>query len=77
MATIHKLHQNPTDEQLDAIKHFNENHKNVKVVCALLFETDDGYRQMGISLPSGIDYMTMLGAVELLRDKILQEMRHA
>lgn len=77
MATVTKLHQRQGEVQVETLAEFVEQHPSAKILSVIVFETNDGMRQLGLHLPQGLDYLTLLGAVETLRDKILQEMRNA
>lgn len=73
--SVVKLRKSHTEQQLEDIADFSKDDESFKLIAVMLFEDDEGELQIGFSLPEGVNYISILGALSVANDWIINEMQ--
>ena len=72
MGTVGKIRKTELEAQLEDLLEFSKDNPETKLAAVMIFGDP---QQVAFSFPTGIDYITILGMLEVAKDSILQEMR--
>ena len=72
--SVVKLRKSHTEQQLEDIADFSKDDPTFRLIAIMLFDDDNGETQIGFSLPDGVTYLTLLGALVTAQDWVLSEM---
>lgn len=72
--TVHKLRKTHFEQQLEDIEAFGKDDPTFNLIAIMVFTDEEGERQIGFSLPEGLDYLALLGSLSVAQDWVLAEM---